>query len=123
MSIVAIERLVASPYMWVPALGVGAAFLIVDFAFKRAHATTYMVSEVGVRQECHYITDEFNELPFDRIADVSVSWGLLGRIFRFGTVTVRSGSVSFQSILFKGVRQPEELRQMILDAREKALAK
>lgn len=126
ISIAALEGFLAPTFSWIPTLGLGGlgvGLLILDFAFNRARSTIYVISAVGVRRECHYVTDEFNELPFDRVADVVVSQGVLGRIFRFGSVTARSGSVSFQSVQFKGIRQPEEVRRIVLDARNKALAK
>ena len=122
LSIVAIEGFLEPPFSWVPTLGLGAALLIVNFAFNRARSTTYTISAVDVHRECHYVTDEFNELPLNKIADVVVSRGALGRILHFGTVKVNSASVSFHNIVLTGVRKPEEVRRIILAAKETALA-
>ena len=118
-SIVLIAFLSGSPSWWVQVLTLSAAVLMVTFGFYHGRSITYIISEHGVSRECHYIADEYNELPFDKIAAVVVSQGIWGRLLSFGTVVVRSGSVSFQSILFKGIKQPERVRQIVLDAKER----
>jgi hypothetical protein len=110
--------------LWIPTLGLGAALLMVNFAFERAGSTAYTISNYGVSKECRrYLKLGVSEVPFDKIADVVASQEGLGRILHFGTVKVNSGSISFHSIVLSGLREPEEVRRMILAAKENALAK
>lgn len=118
-SIVLMVFLSRSPSWWVQALAWGVALSMVTFGFYHGRSITYVISEHGVSRECHYITDEYNELPFDKIVAVVVSQGIWGRILSFGTVIVRSGSVSFQNVVFEGVKHPEQVRHMVLDAKER----
>jgi hypothetical protein len=62
------------------------------------------------------------EIPFDKIAHITISRDLSGNLFHFGTVIVNSASISFDSIVLLGVRAPEELRRLIFATREKALS-
>lgn len=51
-------------------------------------------------------------VPYQSIADVQMSKGILGRIFNFGTVHIR-GVKETGDIVIKGVRNPDELHAVI----------
>ena len=49
-------------------------------------------------------------VPFQSVADVRVSKGIVGRIFNFGDVDV----IGFKDgILMKGMKNPEEIQRII----------
>ena len=121
-SIVTFVMFSKTSFWWGSVLGLLVAVLVLGFAFNKAWSTTYIISEYGVRREFHFIVFEVNELPLNKITDVIVSQDIVGRIFGFGTVRVGSCSISFQEVLFSGVRRPEEVRRIIFEARKKALA-
>ena len=107
-------------FLWIPTLGLGAALLMVYFSFERAASAAYTISNYGVSKEWRrYLKLGVSEIPFDKIAAVVVSQGALGRILHFGSVKVNSGSVSFHSVVLTGVRKPEEVRRIILVAKER----
>lgn len=122
ISIVVVWRFLGAPFLWVPTVGLAIAVLMVDFSFKRAGSIAYRISDYGVSKDCRYLILDVDEIPFDKIAEVVVSRGALGRILRFGTVKVNSASVSFHNVELKGVRKPEEVRRIILAAKKRALA-
>jgi uncharacterized membrane protein len=105
------------PLFWLQALGLGIAVLLMNFGYYHGRSSTYVVSERVVSTERHFIRAEYQEIPVDKISDVFVSQGAVGRIFNFGTVTVRSNSVSFQSVLLKGVKRPTDVKEIILETK------
>ncbi len=111
---------IRTTFFWAPILGLATAILIIGATVKRANSTTYMVSNYGIYKEQHHLT-RIDELPFNKIADITLTCGFFGKIFHFGTVTVKSASISFHSLVLTGVSKPEELRRLIIAAKEKAL--
>lgn len=62
------------------------------------------------------ISVKLMDAPLDRIQNVSISYGLLGRILDFGTVSVNTASGLF---VFPYVEKPEQCRMQILSQIEK----
>lgn len=110
--------MVRSVSWWVQALALNIA-LMATFGFYHNRSLTCIISENGVRKECHYKVDEYNEPPFDKIVNIVFTQIIWGRIFSFGTVAVRSGSILFHNVVFKGVKQPKQVTQIVLDSKER----
>jgi uncharacterized membrane protein YdbT with pleckstrin-like domain len=53
-------------------------------------------------------------IPSSRVQDVSVSYGILGRIFRYGDIRVESAGSASTEIVFLNVNAPEKLKKAIL---------
>ena len=122
LSIVTAVLAIRMTYFWFPFLGLSASILVIIAATKRAASTTYTVSSYGVSKEQSFLIHHMAEIPFEKIAHITISRDLSGKLLNFGTVIVNSASISFDSIVLPGVRAPEELRRLIFATREKALS-
>jgi membrane protein YdbS with pleckstrin-like domain len=72
-------------------LGVAAAVsMILTEVYRKRH--TYVITNYRIVTKKGFIRKEERELMYDKITDVYVNQGILGRIFNFGTVIPISGS-------------------------------
>ena len=70
----------------------------------------YILTNNEVIKHDGFIRKKRFVMPFQSIADVQVSKGVVGRIFDFGTVDV----VGFKdSLIMKGIKNPEEVQRII----------
>jgi len=70
----------------------------------------YIITNHGVVKLEGLVKKDRILIPFNVIANVKISKGILGRIFNFGHVNV----VGFKDeITMKGMRNPEELQRII----------
>jgi membrane protein YdbS with pleckstrin-like domain len=113
---------IRTAYFWIPFLGLSASIIVIIVSSKRATSTAYTLSRYGISKEQRFLIHHMTEIPFDRISHITISRDLSGKIFHFGTVTLNSASISFNSLVLPGIREPEELRRLILATREKAMS-
>jgi uncharacterized membrane protein YdbT with pleckstrin-like domain len=52
------------------------------------------------------------DIGLDQIQDVKVSFGIVGRIFGFGTLEMESAG-TFGKIVFKGIMSPKNIQRSI----------
>jgi membrane protein YdbS with pleckstrin-like domain len=114
LGLVVVDR---TGFFFVPVIALIVAVLTIGVTIKRAKSTTYAVFDYGVYKEQH-LPCKLSVLAFSKIAEVTVSYGFLGRLFRFGTVTIYSACVSCSNLVLTGVKCPEVLRRVILAAKE-----
>lgn len=92
------------------------------FVWKKTVAviTTHRIIDVDQRG---LLDREVSEVPHDQIEDVSGKIkGVLGTMFRFGTVRVQTGAGKVV-ILINRVKQPVHIQQLINEFRERYVAK
>ena len=56
--------------------------------------------------------------PINSIQGIGIEQGVLGKIFNYGTITISTAGTGYMSI--KGMKNPEELKQVIYELKEKA---
>ncbi|MBU1895933.1 PH domain-containing protein [Patescibacteria group bacterium] len=104
-------------------LGVGIIILIrTAFLWKRNLfvITTHRLVDMD---QSGFFETTISEVPYDQIEDVSGKVkGFWGTIFRFGTLSIQTGSGKVQIIVDK-IKQPHHLQQDINERREKYLSK
>jgi hypothetical protein len=64
--------------------------MILTEVYRRGHV--YIITNYRIITKKEFVLKEERELMYDKITDVTVSQGILGRIFNFGTVTPISAS-------------------------------
>ncbi|MCL2135453.1 MAG: hypothetical protein FWH37_07890 [Candidatus Bathyarchaeota archaeon] len=106
-----------SGFFFVPVFELAIAVLILGVVVKRANSTIYCVFGYGVCSEQH-LPYKLSVLAFSKVGHVTVSYGVLGRLFHFGTVTLHCTCVSCNNLVLTGIKNPETLRRVILAAKE-----
>jgi len=113
--------LVVSPgFFWLSLFGLVVGVLMVVVAVERAYSTLYVVSFFGVCRKQTYPTYRIEALPFNVVANITISSGVFGRLFGFGTLCINSSSLSYNPLVLTGVRKPQALRRLIVAAKENA---
>ncbi len=107
-----------------PALGVLAMVIALALAalavwlFKLGRdRTTYTLTTHGVRVQRGIVTTQIAEAKFEKITDINLNQGIMGKIFGYGTVVLNTAGSVGAPVHFAGVENPEAVRQMVLEAR------
>ncbi len=87
--------------------------IIILLRYTRYHLTTR-----GVVITSGWLTRRRSETTFEKVTDVMVFQGILGRMFDHGTITINTAGSNAAPVVFQGVRSPEVLKQRIDAARE-----
>lgn len=98
---------------YLAALGFALGTLMILLAAARAGANTYYLTGSHVRRVYRLIVVQVEEAPLEKVMDVVVRQGILGRILGFGDVRCDTAGTPFPGILFKGVRNPEKVAEAI----------
>ena len=108
---------------WFSAAALALGILNITLSFLRAWASAYIVTDKGVRAEYRFVTVEILEVPHEKITDIIVQQGPLGRLLGFGTVRVDSAGTTFKGAVLRGVRNPEDLKRIISEQRSGAVGR
>lgn len=114
--LIAVSATVASAFprsIWLSATGAICGLLLVAFAFIRARANTYIVTDKGVRREYRFVAVRVEEALFENITNTVVEQDVIGRVFGFGDVRLDTAGSPFQGVLFKGVRNPAAVKEVV----------
>ncbi|MEM2189386.1 MAG: PH domain-containing protein [Nitrososphaerota archaeon] len=96
-------------------LGVLCGLLLVLFAFTRAWANTYLITDRAVRREYRLVVVRVEEAAFKNITNAVLEQDIIGRIFGFGDVRFDTAGSPFQGVLFKGIKNPAEVKRIVDD--------
>ena len=78
-----------------------------DWRFNRLYLTNLrLIKERGI------IGKRFMAVQLNDIEDITCSYGIWGRIFRFGNLTIESAG-TYGIIVFKGIPRPKKVKLMI----------
>ena len=89
-------------------------YLLAATLHRRASHYTLLKDRVVLKQGL--IRPVFSELPLGQISEIRVRQGTLGSLCDYGHLEFRSPSG--EVLLFKGVRDPEELKKRVMDLRK-----
>ncbi|MBO3809754.1 MAG: PH domain-containing protein [Candidatus Brockarchaeota archaeon] len=95
------------------AIGVVCGFLLIALAFVNAWANTYIVADRCVRRRYSFVAVRVEEAVFDKITNTVSEQGVVGRIFGFGDIRFDTAGTLFMGVLFKGVRNPAEVKRLV----------
>lgn len=93
-------------------LVITAIFLLVAFILSKS--TSLVMTETAVIGRIGIIKTKKLASPISKIQDVSVSNGLLGKIFRYSTVRISTAGSSGAEYVFKRVTNGDEIQKEFL---------
>lgn len=99
--------------VWLSVFGVTCGILMVFFAFVKAWANTYTITDKCVRRQYSFVAVKVDEASFDKITNTAMEQDVVGRILRFGDVRCDTAGSPFMGVLFKGVKNPAEVKKRI----------
>lgn len=71
-----------------------------------------ILTNLRVARQRGIIGKTIMEIGLDRIQDVKVSFGIIGRTFGFGTIEIESAG-TFGRMVFKGIPSPKHMKSLI----------
>lgn len=106
----------AMPLPWaavLSAVGVASGLLLVSFAFAKARANTYVVTDKCVRRQYRFVAVKVEEAPLEKITNIVLEQDVVGRALGFGDIRFDTAGTPFAGVLFKGVKNPAEVKRLI----------
>ncbi len=98
------------------AAGLWSLFLIgiplIIFNIIMYKTTRIIVDAKGVTLRSGWLTVTHRNVPFNKVNNVDIKQGLVGKKYDYGTITIRTGNDS-EKILLNGVDRPFELKRII----------
>lgn len=104
-----ISSLVDGRCMWVSGLSF---FLLIAIIFLDWLNNRLIVTNLKVARQRGIIGKTIMEIGLNQIQDIRVSFGILGRIFGFGTLEIESAG-TFGKIIFRGIPSPRRMKRII----------
>lgn len=112
--IVASVLLLGFPNMaWLSAAGIACGLLFIAFASIRARANTYVLTNRCVRRQYRFVAVKVDEAPLEKVTNTVVEQDIVGRIFGFGDLRFDTAGTGFAGVLFKGVKNPAEVKKIV----------
>jgi len=103
--------------VWLSAAGIICGFLLIAFAFIKARANTYVLTDRCVRRQYRFVAVKVDEAPLEKVTNTVVEQDVVGRIFGFGDVRFDTAGTAFTGVLFKGVKKPYEVKKLAEERR------
>ncbi len=99
-----------APFMFLISL-IGGLIILLAESKRKAHR--YMITPVDVRDECNLLSKKVSSIRYEKIQDIHSTANLRERLLGVGTVHVNSAGSSSIEIVFKGVHNPDGIREEI----------
>ena len=107
--------LLATPLpAWLAALGLACGAVLILAAFINSWANSYAVTESCVRREYRFVAVRVEEAPLSKVTDIVVEQSIVGRVLGFGDVRFDTAGTTFTGVLFKGVRDPAKVKELVV---------
>ncbi len=85
--------------------------------------THFQVGSRGVVITSGWLTRRRVETTYEKVTDVTVFQGILGRVLDFGTITINTAGSNAAPVIFQGVHRPETVKEIIDEARRASEAR
>lgn len=114
--------LVVGPFLlaeWaLPFIALAVAFCTFSIAFTRylVGYYTFILTDRRIREEFRLWVVDVREAPLTRVTNVTVFQDFVGRVLNFGSVRVDTAGTPFPGVLFRGVREPLRVQEIIQGA-------
>src|SRR6266496_911998 len=96
------------------ALGFAVVALVVFLARRvRAGADEFVVTNRRVMKKTGLVAREIEQVPVEKIQDVTVEQGVLGRMLGYGTVLLETASERMGMLAFPDISRPEAFRNAL----------
>jgi membrane protein YdbS with pleckstrin-like domain len=96
------------------ALGFAALAAVLFLARRiRASADEFVVTNRRVMRKTGLVAREIEQVPVEKIQDVTVEQGVLGRLLGYGTVLVETASERMGMLAFPDIARPEAFRNAL----------
>jgi uncharacterized membrane protein YdbT with pleckstrin-like domain len=83
------------------------AVICLDWKFNRLYLTNFrLIKEKGI------IGKRYVSIRLDKVQDITCDFGILGRIFKYGSLTIESAGTEGKMV-FQGVPFPIVIKRMI----------
>lgn len=102
-----------SSFPWLSAAGILCGAVLILVAFIKAQANSYVLTEKCVRREYRFVAVRIEEAPLEKVTNTVVEQNVAGRVFNFGDLRFDTAGTSFAGVLFKGVRNPAEVKKRV----------
>ena len=99
-----------APFMLLISL-IGGLIILLAESKRKAHK--YMITPVDVRDECNLLSKKVSSIRYEKIQDIHSTANLRERLLGVGTVHINSAGSSSIEIVFKGVHNPDGIREEI----------
>lgn len=107
----------AAQAIFVPVLlGVAAIFSGLNIWIQLRY-TRYHVQTTGVVITSGWLTRRRAETTYNKVTDVTISQGLFGRMFGYGTIAINTAGSNAAPVVFQGLAEPERIKGLIDAAR------
>ncbi len=101
----------------VGAMLTGFGLLMAGGILIRYKFTKFHVGSRGVVVTSGWLTRRRVETTYEKVTDVTVYQGLLGRVLDFGSITINTAGSNAAPVVFQGVHGPENVKEIIDAAR------
>ena len=101
--------------IWI--LGLGLVFIAVGV--WKMKSRKYEVTNERVRVTRGLISHSMSEADLDKITDIVIEQGLIGRLLNFGTLFFNTAGGGYYEIVYHNVDDPKGLKERIRQARKK----
>lgn len=88
-------------------------------AWVRYRYTRYLVEDWGVVVTAGWLTRRRVETTYDKVTDVTVYQGVVGRVLGYGNITINTAGSNQAPVVFAGLRAPESAKDVIDAARRR----
>lgn len=95
------------------AVFIGAALLLVVYAELRRYYEFMVITNHRVFHIKGIITKRFTDVVIGKISDTAYAQGLIGTIFKHGTISINTPGSPHAEIVMKGVLYPERRKRLI----------
>jgi uncharacterized membrane protein YdbT with pleckstrin-like domain len=103
---------VGRPLVWVAAAFVAIALVAFVMLRIRANLDEFVVTNRRVIRKVGVVSREIQQAPIEKIQDITVEQGVLGRMLGYGTAVVETASENGM-LVFPSVTAPDNLRNFI----------
>jgi len=95
---------------------IGGAVVIAS-ALLVSQAYTYIVTNKKLRKEYRFIAFTAEEVPLQEVTNVIVAQNIIGRLLGFGTIKADTAGTSYAGIVFRGVKNPDQVFKALTGAK------
>jgi membrane protein YdbS with pleckstrin-like domain len=99
---------------WIPVILTLGIYYVLWHRYNKIILTTRRVTQM----RGSIFTQNETTISLQNVTDVTINRSLIGRLLGFGDIVIQSAGSGASEIDFRGIRDPERLREMIYDLRD-----
>ncbi len=99
---------------WLPVILTFGIYYVLWHRYNKIILTTRRVTQM----RGNLFTQNETTISLQNVTDVTINRSLIGKILGFGDIIIQSAGSGASEIDFRGIRDPERLRELIYDLRD-----